>query len=128
MLIGSHRPPPRHQSWEGAGTSTASGGDSAIREIADRLEGKVPQAQIIQGDEDGGSVRYYAEMPVKDKTTEEWTRAMRRTGGSGTRVGSSGLIKPRVSEALRSIPDQCSGSPYSRKDVCSTGTTREAMR
>ena len=47
---------------------------SAIREIADRLEGKVPQAQIIQGDEDGGRVRYYAEMPIKDKTTEEWLR------------------------------------------------------
>ena len=30
--------------------------------------------QIIQGDEDGGSVRYYAEMPVKDKTTEEWLK------------------------------------------------------
>ena len=47
---------------------------SAIREIADRLEGKVPQAQIIQGDEDGGSVRYYVEMPIKDKTTEEWLK------------------------------------------------------
>jgi hypothetical protein len=47
---------------------------SAIREIADRLEGKVPQAQIIQGDEDGGRVRYYAEMPVKDVSTEAWLK------------------------------------------------------
>ncbi len=46
----------------------------AIKELADRIDGKVPQAQIIQGDEDGGRVRYYAEMPVKDKTTEEWLR------------------------------------------------------
>ena len=45
---------------------------SAIREIADRIEGKVPQAQIIQGDEDGGSVRYYAEMPKPCSSTEEW--------------------------------------------------------
>src|SRR5260370_371666 len=28
-------------------------------------------------------------------------------GGSGTRVGSSGLMKPRVSEALRGISEQC---------------------
>src|SRR6476469_247822 len=36
----------------------------AIKELADRVDGKVPQAQIIQGDEDGGRVRYIAEMPV----------------------------------------------------------------
>ena len=45
---------------------------SAIREIADRVEGKVPQASILQGDEDGGPVRYYAEVPQKDESTEAW--------------------------------------------------------
>lgn len=30
----------------------------AIREIADRLDGKVPQQQIHTGDEDGGPVEY----------------------------------------------------------------------
>ena len=44
----------------------------AIKELADRIDGKVPQAQIIQGDEDGGSVRYIVELPEKCQTTEEW--------------------------------------------------------
>jgi hypothetical protein len=46
----------------------------AIKELADTIDGKVTQAQIIQGDDDGGRVRYYAEMPVKDETTEEWLK------------------------------------------------------
>lgn len=33
------------------------GDPTAYKEIAERLEGKVPQAQIHQGDEDGGPVR-----------------------------------------------------------------------
>jgi hypothetical protein len=51
----------------------ADGGDlHAIREIADRIEGKVPQAKIIQGDEEGGPVRHYAELPRKAGTATEW--------------------------------------------------------
>ena len=50
----------------------------AIKELADRIDGKVPQAQIIQGDEDGGSVRYYVELPEKSATTEEWLEGIRR--------------------------------------------------
>lgn len=34
-----------------------SGDVAAAKEIADRVDGKVPQAQIHQGDEDGGPVR-----------------------------------------------------------------------
>ena len=56
---------------------------SAIREIADRVEGKVPQASILQGDEDGGPVRYYAEVPQKDESTEAWMAGNRiKPGGS----------------------------------------------
>src|SRR3954470_8126571 len=44
----------------------------AIKELADRIDGKVPQAQIIQGDEDGGAVRYYAEVPRVAESTEAW--------------------------------------------------------
>ena len=50
----------------------------AIKELADRIDGKVPQAQIIQGDEDGGSVRYIVELPEKSATTEEWLEGIRR--------------------------------------------------
>lgn len=35
-----------------------TGDVAAIREIADRLDGKVPQAQIHMGDEDGAPVRF----------------------------------------------------------------------
>ena len=38
----------------------------------------MPQAQIIQGDEDGGSVRYIVELPEKSATTEEWLESIRR--------------------------------------------------
>lgn len=38
--------------------SLASEGDmAAVKEIADRMDGKVPQQQIHTGDEDGGAVR-----------------------------------------------------------------------
>ena len=50
----------------------------AIKELADRIDGKVPQAQIIQGDDDGGSVRYIVELPEKSATTEEWLESIRR--------------------------------------------------
>ena len=44
----------------------------AIKELADRIDGKVPQAQIVQGDQDGGPVRYYAEVPRVAESTEAW--------------------------------------------------------
>ena len=50
----------------------------AIKELADRIDGKVPQAQIIQGDEDGGSVRYIVELPEKSASTQEWLESIRR--------------------------------------------------
>ena len=41
--------------------SAAMMGDmSAVKEIADRLDGKVAQTTILQGDEDGGAVRLTA--------------------------------------------------------------------
>src|SRR5262249_21097734 len=45
---------------------------AAIRELADRLEGKVAITQVIQGDEEGDPVRYYAEVPKKAATTQQW--------------------------------------------------------
>ena len=58
----------------------------AIKELADRVDGKVPQAQIIQGDDDGGSVRYIVELPEKSATTEEWLENIRREDAGRTLV------------------------------------------
>src|SRR5262249_39486675 len=44
----------------------------AIKELADRIDGKVPQQSIITGDDEGGPVRYYAEVPRKAESTEAW--------------------------------------------------------
>ena len=53
----------------------AVGGDlHAIKEIADRLEGKVPQAQVIQGD-GRGPIRLVAVVPAKAESTEAWLDA-----------------------------------------------------
>jgi hypothetical protein len=48
------------------------GNIAALMEIADRIDGKVPLQQVITGDEDGGAVRFYAEVPEPCSTTEEW--------------------------------------------------------
>ena len=65
---------------------------SVIREIADRIEGKVAQASIIQGDEDGGSVRYIVELPKKSRasraTTQEWLEDIRREDAERSLVTS----------------------------------------
>ena len=51
----------------------AVGGDlSAIREIADRLEGKSTQTAAISGDDDGGHIRVYALVPAKAESSEAW--------------------------------------------------------
>ncbi len=43
----------------------AEGGDlAAIKEIYDRLDGKVPQAQIHQGDEDGGPIEHVTRVEI----------------------------------------------------------------
>jgi hypothetical protein len=42
----------------------------AIRELMDRIDGKVPQAKILQGDEEQ-PVRY-AEVPRKAANADEW--------------------------------------------------------
>ena len=53
--------------------SMAVRGDlQAMKEIADRIEGKVPQAQIIQGDDDGGPIRLFATVSCKSATSEQW--------------------------------------------------------
>jgi hypothetical protein len=46
------------------------GNISALKEIADRTDSKVPQAQVIQGDEDGGPIRLIAVVPAKAESTE----------------------------------------------------------
>jgi len=74
--LGPIHPRPRHQSWEVPVPQRLlfhrKGEQWAIKELADRIDGKVPQAQIIQGDEDGGAVRYYAEVPRVAESTEAW--------------------------------------------------------
>jgi hypothetical protein len=56
--------------------SMAAGGDlQAMKEIADRIEGKVPQAQIVSGDDDGGPMRLVAIVPAKAESTEAWLEA-----------------------------------------------------
>jgi hypothetical protein len=48
------------------------GNIAALKEIADRIDGKAPIQQVITGEEDGGAVRYYAEAPQPAAMTEEW--------------------------------------------------------
>ena len=54
------------------------GNIAAVKEIADRIDGKVPLQQVITGDEEGGAVRFYAEVPKLAATTEEWLENIRR--------------------------------------------------
>ena len=53
----------------------AEAGDlPAIKEVYDRLDGKVPQAQILQGDEDGGPIQHKVtkvEIVAADKAANE---------------------------------------------------------
>jgi hypothetical protein len=51
------------------------GNIAALKEVADRIDGRVPQAQIIQGDDDGGPIRLYAAVPMKSADSEAWLRA-----------------------------------------------------
>jgi len=37
---------------------------SAVKEIAERLDGKVPQVQVLNGDEDGGPIRREAGLTI----------------------------------------------------------------
>jgi hypothetical protein len=48
------------------------GNIAALKEIADRIDGKVPLQQVITGDEDGGAVRFCAEVPEMAESTEAW--------------------------------------------------------
>jgi hypothetical protein len=45
---------------------------AAVKEIADRIDGKVPLQQVITGDEEGGAVRFYAEVPRLAESKEVW--------------------------------------------------------
>jgi hypothetical protein len=51
-------------------TAAEKGEPWAIRELMDRIDGKVPQATILQGDAEQ-PVRY-CEVPRKAANTEEW--------------------------------------------------------
>ena len=46
----------------------------AAQAILDRGYGKPTQSIDANINEDGGSVRYIAEVPIKDETTEEWLK------------------------------------------------------
>jgi hypothetical protein len=59
---------------------------AAIPEIADRLEGKVAITQVIQGDDDGGPVRYYAEVPKKAESIEAWLADLATPEGTPSRA------------------------------------------
>jgi hypothetical protein len=51
--------------------SKALEGDTqAIKEVADRCEGKAPQQQFLTGDEDGGPMRLLLETTWKPTNTE----------------------------------------------------------
>ena len=45
--------------------SMAVRGDLQAMKIADQIQGKVPQAQIIQGYDDGGPIRLFAAVPLR---------------------------------------------------------------
>jgi hypothetical protein len=36
------------------------------------IDGKVPTQQVVTGDEEGGPLRYYAEVPRQAESTEAW--------------------------------------------------------
>jgi hypothetical protein len=46
----------------------------AAQAILDRGYGRPTQSIDANINEDGGSVRYIAEVPIKDETTEEWLK------------------------------------------------------
>lgn len=46
--------------------NAVDGDNGAIREIADRTEGKVPQQQILTGDEDGGPMQTVTRIELVD--------------------------------------------------------------
>ena len=48
-------------------TKAIAGDTQAIKEIADRCEGKVPQQQILNGDDHGGPVRNVLEIAWKSE-------------------------------------------------------------
>jgi hypothetical protein len=52
-----------------------AGNVHALKEIADRLDGRVPQAQVISLDEDGKPIRLIAIVPAKAESTEAWLEA-----------------------------------------------------
>ena len=53
-----------------------SGNVHALKEIADRLDGRVPQAISLDTEE---RVRFIAVVPAKPATTEEWLRLVEGT-------------------------------------------------
>ena len=59
---------------------------SAATQILDRAYGR--PVQSIDVSEDGPTVRYYAEMPEKCATTEEWLESIRREDAGRSLVTS----------------------------------------
>jgi hypothetical protein len=68
----------------------------ALKEIADRHDGKVAQTQVIVGDEDASPVRYIAEVPRKAATTEEWLESIRQDQ----------MPRPLVTGVVAGVDDQ----------------------
>ncbi len=50
------------------------GNITSLKEVAYRIDCRLPQAQIIQGYDDGGPIRLYAELPMKSANSEAWLR------------------------------------------------------
>ena len=61
------------------------GNIAALKEVADRIDGRVPQAQIIQGYDDGGPIKLYAAVPMKSADSEAWLRASKTDRCRGSR-------------------------------------------
>ena len=53
------------------GNAAAAGEPWAIKELADRLDGKPAQQVVLSGDEDS-PIRIYAEIPMKSSTSAQW--------------------------------------------------------
>ena len=64
-------------------------------------EWKVPQAQIIQGDEEGGPVRYYAELPRKAHTAAGWLEDVNVRRDTLTLTVRSDAVMPDVGVDVR---------------------------
>jgi hypothetical protein len=81
------------------------GNIAAMKEIADRIDGKVPLQQVITGDEDGGPARYYAEVTRMAESTEARMAGNRSSRPRRIRsIQFCGIEKPCLRDPSHPIP------------------------